>query len=135
MVTGPHVRAIDRINQAYGRWLVPAKHFKSFQVGSYRTEPSENLELSLDLDPDVLLTRRRVFVDGNSPFPRDVALASENVKLVQTELDRMTTGTWTYYKTWTYKPEKLRGSVIPKNVDVLLIHGKRLTLAMSVPSL
>ena len=130
MVIGRVVLVIDRINQAYGRWLAPSKHFKSFQVGGSWTEPSENLELSLDLDPDVVLTRIRVFVDGSSQFPRDVALASENVKLVQTELNRTTTDTWTYYKTWTYKPEKLRGSVIPKDVDILLIHGKLLTLTM-----
>jgi hypothetical protein len=63
-------------------------------------------------------------------------VASEEVTLVARELEKPVTDTWTYYKTWEYKREKLGGSIVPKNVDVLLVHGESHNpwLAGAIPS-
>jgi hypothetical protein len=77
------------------------------------------------------VTRRRVFVDAKAPFPRDKAVTSEDVMLVPSELDNHITDSWIYYKTWEYKVGRLSGLSVPKNVDVLLVHGEsRSTIAL-----
>jgi hypothetical protein len=73
------------------------------------------------------VTRRRVFVDAKAPFPRDKAVASEDVMLVTSELDNPITDSWIYYKTWEYKAGRLSGLSVPKNVDILLVHGESLS--------
>lgn len=70
------------------------------------------------------MTRHRVFVDAKAPFPRDKAVASEDVMLVASELDKPATDSWIYYKTWEYKAEKLGGLSVPNDVDILLVHGE-----------
>jgi hypothetical protein len=70
------------------------------------------------------VTQRRVFVDAKAPFPRDKVVAGEDVMLVASELDKPATDSWIYYKTWEYKAGKLSGLSVPKNVDVLLVHGE-----------
>jgi hypothetical protein len=50
--------------------------------------------------------------------------------LVASELDKPATDSWIYYKSWEYKAGKSSGLSVPKNVDILLVHGKsRSTIA------
>jgi len=57
-------------------------------------------------------------------------VASEDVMLVASELDKPATDSWIYYKTWEYKAGILSGLSGPKNVDILLVHGEsRSTIA------
>jgi hypothetical protein len=51
-------------------------------------------------------------------------VASEDVMLVASELDKPATDSWIYYKTWEYKAGRLSGLSVPKNVDILLVHGE-----------
>jgi hypothetical protein len=78
------------------------------------------------------VTRRRVFIDAKAPFPHDKAVASEDVMLVTSELDKPVTDSWIYYKTWEYKAGKLSGLSVPKNVDVLLVHGESCSTSTTV---
>jgi hypothetical protein len=86
--------------------------------------PSPELETSFDQDPDIITTRRRVFLNPRSTYPHDKPVFFEDVHLTQQELQESKTQEWTYYKSWQYTREKLNG-VEPKEVDVFLVHGKR----------
>lgn len=44
--------------------------------------------------------------------------------LVTSELDKPITDSWIFYKTWECKAGNLRGLSVPKNVNILLVHGK-----------
>jgi hypothetical protein len=87
--------------------------------------PSPDLEISFDQDPEITTIRRRIFLDPHAAYPHDKAAFSEDVQLTTQELEQSRTQEWTYYKSWQYSEEKLKG-VEPKDVDVFLVHGKRL---------
>jgi hypothetical protein len=53
--------------------------------------------------------------------------------LVASELDKPATDSWIYYKTWEYKAGKSSGLSVPKDVNILLIHGEsRSTIGLSL---
>ncbi|GHJ87725.1 hypothetical protein NliqN6_4127 [Naganishia liquefaciens] len=83
-------------------------------------------EQALDNDPNIITTRRRIFLPLLAPADSVEVEYSEEIDLTPEELfpQRQRTGRWIYYKTWEMKPEALEGKEAGgKGVDMVIVHG------------